>query len=401
MTANIFINLVFFTGRTRGEHAPIMRFFLSGLLILLISCTAFTPGRAETESMENRAGNQELDLWIGQMLMVGFRGTELNEGDPFLEVVRDFHLGGVILFDYDVPAQAPVRNISSSLQLSRLTTQLQAAARVPLLIAIDQEGGRVARLKEKHGFPATLSAAELGLRNEESLTRSSAREIANTLVELGINLNFAPVLDLASNPENPIIAALGRSYGPDSDQVLRHGRWTIEEFHKKGLLSAVKHFPGHGSSRDDSHLGLPDVTLQWNPGELEPFRRLIQEQLPDLVMTAHLFNSNWDREYPATLSREVVNTMLREDLGFGGVIISDDMQMGAIVENYTLEKGIQRAVEAGIDILLFANNSSYDPEIASRAFNILRDLVNRGALSPDRIQESYLRILKLKENLIK
>ena len=163
----------------------------------------------------------------------------------------------------------------------------------------------------------------------------------------------------------------------------------------------MKHFPGHGSSRDDSHLGLPDVTLQWNPGELEPFRRLIQEQLPDLVMTAHLFNSNWDREYPATLSREVVNTMLREDLGFGGVIISDDMQMEAIVENYTLEKGIQRAVEAGIDILLFANNSSYDPEIASRAFNILRDLVNRGALSPDRIQESYLRILKLKENLIK
>jgi len=381
-------------------HRPFL-FTFAGLLTLLMSCAVSTPGRAETESMETPAGNQDLELWIGQMLMVGFRGTELHEGEPFLEVVRDLNLGGVVLFDYDVPSRSPVRNISSSLQLSRLTTQLQSAARVPLLIATDQEGGKVARLKQKHGFPATLSAAELGLRDDESLTRSSAREIGNTLVELGINLNFAPVLDLASNPENPIIAALERSYGPDSDQVVRHGRWTIEEFHKKGLLSAVKHFPGHGSSRDDSHLGLPDVTLQWNPGELEPFRRLIQEELPDLVMTAHLYNASWDPEYPATLSRKVVDTLLRQDLGFGGVIISDDMQMGAIVENYTLEKAIQRAVEAGIDILLFANNSSYDPEIASRAFKILRDLVARGVLSPDRIQASYLRISKLKEKLIK
>lgn len=379
-----------------------MRPFLincAGLLMLVMSCSVSTPGEARPESEETRVGSEELDLWIGQMLMVGFRGTELHEGDPFLGLVGDFHLGGVVLFDYDVPSQSPVRNIASSAQVIRLTAQLQSAARTPLLIAIDQEGGKVARLKEKHGFPATLSAGELGRRDEESLTRSSARATADLLVHLGINLNFAPVLDLAVNSDNPVIAALERSYGADSDRVLRHGRWTIEEFHQAGLLSAVKHFPGHGSSREDSHLGLPDVTREWNPTELEPFRRLIQEQLPDMVMMAHLYNANWDSRYPATLSRNVVSTMLRQELGFQGVIISDDMQMGAIVQNYTLEKGIERAVEVGIDILLFANNSSYDPEIASKAFNILRDLVDRGVISQERIQKSYLRISKLKLKL--
>ena len=379
-----------------------MRPFLincAGLLMLVMSCSVSTPGEARPESEETRVGSEELDLWIGQMLMVGFRGTELNEGDPFLGLVGDFHLGGVVLFDYDVPSQSPVRNIVSSAQVIRLTAQLQSAARTPLLIAIDQEGGKVARLKEKHGFPATLSAGELGRRDEESLTRSSARATADLLVHLGINLNFAPVLDLAVNSDNPVIAALERSYGADSDRVLRHGRWTIEEFHQAGLLSAVKHFPGHGSSREDSHLGLPDVTREWNPTELEPFRRLIQEQLPDMVMMAHLYNANWDSRYPATLSRNVVSTMLRQELGFQGVIVSDDMQMGAIVQNYTLEKGIERAVEVGIDILLFANNSNYDPEIASKAFNILRDLVDRGVISQERIQKSYLRISKLKLKL--
>jgi beta-N-acetylhexosaminidase len=351
------------------------------------------------ETMETRVGSEDLDLWIGQMLMVGFRGTELNEGDPFLEAVRKLQLGGVILFDYDVPSRSPVRNIVSYAQMSRLTAQLQAAARTPLFIAIDQEGGRVARLKEKHGFPPTLSAAELGRRDEESLTRSSAWETADLLVDLGINLNFAPVLDLAVNPDNPIIAALDRSYGADSERVLRHGRWTIEEFHRKGLLSAVKHFPGHGSSRDDSHLGLPEVTWEWNPAELEPFRRLIQEGLPEMVMTAHLYNANWDPDYPATLSWEVIQGLLRQELGFQGVIVSDDMQMGAIAQNYTLEKGIEQAVKAGIDILVFANNSSYDPGIASKAFNILRGLVDQGVVSRGRIEESNRRISKLKYKL--
>ncbi|MEE8349402.1 MAG: glycoside hydrolase family 3 N-terminal domain-containing protein [Acidobacteriota bacterium] len=380
---------------------------LSALLVIMVSGLASSPSREQggipgggvPELKETQSGSEDLDRWIGQMLMVGFRGTELTEEDPFLQLIGNLHLGGVVLFDYDVPSRSTVRNIVSAAQTHRLTDQLQRAARSPLFIAIDQEGGRVVRLKERHGFPATLSAAELGRRDEESLTRSSAGEMADLLTDLGINLNFAPVLDLAVNPDNPVIAALERSFGSDSDRVLRHGRWTIEEFHRRGLLSAVKHFPGHGSSREDSHLGLPEVTGEWGAVELEPFRRLIQEGLPDMIMTAHLFNADWDPEYPATLSGAVITTMLRQDLGFQGVIVSDDMQMGAIVQNYTLEKGIERAVEAGVDILLFANNSSYDPKIAEKAFNILRRLVDQGVVSRGRIEESFQRISRLKEKL--
>ena len=343
-----------------------------------------------------------LDLWIGQMLMVGFRGTDLKEGDSFLQAVRDLHLGGVVLFDRDVPTQSPVRNIVSQQQIQKLTAQLQAVAEVPLLIAIDQEGGQIARLKARHGFSATPSQAELGRWDDQERTRSSAREVGKLLASLGINLNFAPVLDLAVNPDNPIIAALERSYGTDPDRVERHARWTIQEFHRAGVLSAVKHFPGHGASKQDSHLGLPDVTHLWSETELEPFRSLLSEQLPDLVMMAHLYNAQWDETYPATLSSAVITGMLRQQLGFEGVVVSDDMKMGAIAQNYSLEESIELAVKAGVDILLFGNNSSsYDPQMAQKAFNIIRKLVERGTLSRDRIQQSYQRIEDLKNKLNK
>jgi len=343
-----------------------------------------------------------LDLWIGQMLMVGFRGTDLKQGDSFLQAVRDLHLGGVVLFDRDVPTQSPVRNIVSQQQVQKLTAQLQAVAEVPLLIAIDQEGGQIARLKARHGFSATPSQAELGRWDDQERTRSSAREVGKLLASLGINLNFAPVLDLAVNPDNPIIAALERSYGTDPDRVERHARWTIEEFHRAGVLSAVKHFPGHGASKQDSHLGLPDVTHLWSETELEPFRSLLSEQLPDLVMMAHLYNAQWDETYPATLSSAVITGMLRQQLGFEGVVVSDDMKMGAIAQNYSLEESIELAVKAGVDILLFGNNSSsFDPQIAQKAVTIIRKLVESGTLSRDRVQQSYQRISDLKKKLNK
>ncbi len=340
-----------------------------------------------------------LDVWIGQMLVVGFRGTELAPDDPFLAQIRDLHLGGVILFDYDVPSKNPVRNIVSAEQVRRLTAQLQSAAEIPLFVAVDQEGGRIARLKASRGFPATLSQAELGRLDDEQATRRNARAIAETLRDLGFNLNFAPVLDLALNPESPIIAKLERSYGVDPAKVARHARWTIEEFHNAGVLSCVKHFPGHGSSRGDSHLGLPDVTADWTPLELEPFQTLIREGLPDMVMTAHLFNADWDAERPATLSPAVIRGALRTRLGFRGVVVSDDMQMGAIVQNYSFEKGIEMALKAGVDILAIGNNQRYDPDAAPKAVAVVRDLVRRGVVPRGRILRSYLRISRLKKDL--
>ena len=370
--------------------------------LLLIIALGLILGSSFLGCLGTAEEEDRLDLWIGQMLMVGFRGTDLKEGDPFLQAVRDLHLGGVVLFDRDVPTRSPVRNIVSPQQVRELTAQLQAVAEVPLLIAIDQEGGQIARLKAKHGFSATPSQAQLGRWDDQGRTRSSAREVGELLASLGINLNFAPVLDLAVNPDNPIIAALERSYGAEPDRVERHARWTIQEFHRAGVLSAVKHFPGHGASKEDSHLGLPDVTHLWSETELEPFSALLSEQLPDLVMMAHLYSAQWDETYPATLSDAVITGMLRQQLGFEGVVVSDDMKMGAIAQNYSLEESIELAVKAGVDILLFGNNSgSYDPQIAQKAVNILRDLVESGTLSRDRIEQSYQRILDLKEKLNK
>ena len=368
---------------------------------LLIVALGFILGSSLLSCLGTPEEEDLLDLWIGQMLTVGFRGTELKDGDPFLQAVRDLHLGGVVLFDRDVPTRSPVRNIVSPQQVRRLTAQLQTVAEVPLLIAIDQEGGQIARLKARHGFSTTPSQAKLGRWDDQERTRSSAKNVGELLASLGINLNFAPVLDLAVNPDNPIIAALERSYGTDPDLVKRHARWTIEEFHRAGVLSAVKHFPGHGASKEDSHLGLPDLTHLWSVTELEPFGSLIGEQLPDLVMMAHLYNAQWDETYPATLSSAVITDLLRHRLGFEGVVVSDDMTMGAIVQNYSLAESIELAVKAGVDILLFGNNSSYDPQIAHKAFNILRELVEGGTLSRDRIQQSYQRILELKEKLKK
>ncbi len=381
----------------RGKRSSGRRRRLKRALVILIAWF-LAPGGVATCQPRPVAGDS-LDAWIGQMIMVGFRGCVLEADDPILSQIRDLDLGGVVLFDYDVPLRSPVRNIESPGQVRRLVRTLQSAARTPLLVAIDQEGGRIARLKPSRGFPATRSEAYLGALDNEDSTRTNARLIATTLRALGINVNFAPVLDLALNPDNPVIARLERSYGRDPGLVTRHGRWTVEEFHGAGVASAVKHFPGHGSSREDSHVGLPDVTAYWSPVELNPFAALISEDLPDMVMIAHLFNRKWDAIHPATLSRAVVTGMLRDSLGFGGVVVTDDLQMKAIRGSYDLAETVKLAVLAGADILLFANNSIYDPAVAEKTFRIVKDLVGRGIISRERVMASYNRIMRLKERL--
>ncbi|HSR69582.1 MAG TPA: glycoside hydrolase family 3 N-terminal domain-containing protein [Acidobacteriota bacterium] len=379
------------------------RKFVSLIFLALMACTA-TPRQEEGASGQPQAAPDlppQLDEWIGHMLMVGFRGTRLEDDDPFLRQIGSLHLGGTVLFDYDVPSGRPLRNIEDAQQVRQLTRTLQAAAAHPLLIAIDQEGGRVARLKPRHGFPETLSQQALGRLDDQQRTRRQAREVAQLLRDLGVNVNFAPVLDLNLHPQNPIIGAYQRSYSEDPEVVVRHARWTIDEFHRQSLLAAVKHFPGHGSSRQDSHLGLPDVTPYWQPVELIPFARLIEEGLPDMVMTAHLYHSQWDEELPATLSPQVIEGILRQRLGFEGAVVSDDLQMGAIAQRYELGETVLRAVEAGVDILVFSNNSpaGYDPEIAPKAHAALRQLVQQGKISPRRVRASYERVRRLQSRL--
>jgi beta-N-acetylhexosaminidase len=357
-----------------------------------------TPTQAAASPTAAPTQPPSVEEMIGQMLMLGFRGTELT-ANPIVADIRDRHAGGVVLFSRDVPTGG-TRNIESPAQVAALTSALQETSGGRLLIAVDQEGGQVARLGPEHGFPATRSAEELGRIDDLGVTSAAAGRVADTLVAAGFNLNLAPVVDLNTNPANPIIGAIGRSFGADPALVTRHAEAFIDAHHERGPLTALKHFPGHGSSRADSHLGVVDVTETWDPVELEPFRALLAAGKADMVMVAHLFNANLDATYPASLSAETIDGLLRRDLGFEGVVISDDMQMGAITQEYGFEEAIRLAVLAGNDILVLGNNlDTFDPEVGARAFGVVRGLVDAGNVSSERIGESYGRIMALKSRL--
>jgi beta-N-acetylhexosaminidase len=336
---------------------------------------------------------------IAQMVMVGFRGLTLTEDNPIVQDIRERQIGGVFLFDYDVPTSSYARNIQSPSQVRALTAEVQNLAAIPLLIGIDQEGGRVARLKESAGFPATASAQYLGSADDLALTRQYAEQTASLLADLGVNLNLAPVVDLNLNPQNPVIGKLERSFSADPAIVTRHALEVLGALHGHGVLGTLKHFPGHGSSTGDSHLGIADVTGTWSFGELEPYRKVIAAGQADVVMTAHIYNAKLDPVYPATLSRSIITGLLREELGYEGVVMSDDLRMGAIRRYYGFETAIRLAVEAGVDILALANNLEFAPDLAARAMAVVKRLVQDGAVTETRIQQSYARILQLKHRL--
>jgi beta-N-acetylhexosaminidase len=363
--------------------------FVALLLLLNFTSALATPSTPDS-----------LSIKIGQMLMIGFRGMDAKAGSSIAADIRERGIGSVVLFDYDVPSKSPVRNIESPEQLRQLTSELQSLSAIPLFIAIDQEGGRVCRLKSSRGFPPTVSAAYLGKLDNADSTRQAAGSTAALLKSLGVNMNLAPVVDLNVNPSNPVIGKLDRSFSADPAVVARQARLVVNAFHQQGIIAALKHFPGHGSSTTDTHKDFTDVTATWSKIELDPYRTLIRNGYDDPVMTAHVFNARLDSLYPATLSKATIDGILRKQLGFRGVVLSDDMQMKAIADRYGLEEAIRLAIDAGVDVLIFGNNVSYDPDIASKATSIIHHLVEKGAISPERIDQSYRRIMALKTRTI-
>lgn len=357
--------------------------------LALISVTTFCKKSEE---------NPTIDEKIGQMLMVGFKGFEVSDTSHVVRDIENYNTGGIILFDFDVPTDSPNRNIDSFDQVQQLNNQLQSLSDTPLFIAIDQEGGRVARLKTNRNFPHTVSAQYLGEQGVDS-TRYYATEQSELLSNLGFNVNFAPVVDLNTNPDNPVIGRLERSYSAKPEVVTNHAETVIEEHQAQNILPVIKHFPGHGSAWNDSHIGMADVTDTWDSSELEPYRLLIEKPLSFGVMTAHVLNENLDPELPATLSKDIQTGILRDSLGFDGVLFSDDMQMDAIRTFYGLEFSIEKAILAGVDVLVFANNSVYQPDIVPEAVNIIKELINEGVITEERIDQSYQRIMNAKKDL--
>jgi beta-N-acetylhexosaminidase len=225
-----------------------------------------------------------------------------------------------------------------------------------------------------------------------------ARRIGRDLAAAGVNLGLAPVVDLDRNPDNPIIGALGRSFSADPEVVVRQASAFIEGLHAQGIAAAIKHFPGHGSSTGDTHLGVVDVSSTWDAVELEPFGALARAGLPDAVLTAHVFNANLDADYPATLSRRTITGILRDRLSWDGVVISDDLQMGAIRAEFGYADAVRLAIDAGVDVLTIANQQVFEPDVVARTVEIITELVADGRIREERIRESWRRVRRLKEH---
>jgi len=363
-------------------------FLALGLAAVLAACRTLAPPDPA------RIGPLAADA--GELLLVGFRGTEPAGNEDLDHLLCEAKVGGIILFAH---------NIVDHDQIARLTRAADERALActgrRLLVAIDAEGGSVMRLGPKVGYTPTLSAEELGQRNDLVLTELEARRIGTMLRGAGIRWNLAPVVDVGFNPANPVIVGRSRSYGDNAAIVIDHARAFIRGMHEAGVVTTLKHFPGHGSSYTDSHKGFVDVTDTAHLDvELKPYRVLMAEQMVDTVMTAHVFNRSLDRRRPATLSRPTIDGLLRGELGWRGLVVSDDMRMGAIEQHYGLDDATILTLAAGVDVVLIAADHLPDGRSAStEALAAIRTALARGRLDPARIESALARIRQLKSRM--
>ena len=340
-------------------------------------------------------GGDSLDQMIGQMLIVGFYGQSPSEGwtRKLIAQVHTGKVGGVLLME---------QNIVSKTQLARLTEALHGAGPpLPLLIAVDQEGGAVQRLGPKQGIASLPGAAQIASQGSPEAAGAIYAGVAAELKALGVNLNLGPVVDLARNKQSPIIAQKGRSFGVDPTTVSAFARAFIRAHRLAGVLTAAEHFPGHGSSTEDSHLRLIDLTGSWSETELEPYKMLIRTEPPPLVMVGHLHldRFNAQTKIPASLSKDAIEGLLRREIGFAGAVLTDDLDMGAIRRNYRREDAAVLAIAAGADLVLFSNTNRPDSDLPERLLSRIRAAVLDGTIPRRRIEEAYRRISKLKQKL--
>lgn len=332
-------------------------------------------------------------LDVGALLLVGFWGTEVHGNRELEELLCVTRVGGIILF---------ARNIVDAEQVARLTREAREASRActgrSLLIATDAEGGQVMRLGPNAGYTPTLSHQDLGESNDLAITELEARRIARMLSEAGIGWNLAPVVDVGYNPANPVIVRNARSFGAGPALVTSHARAYIRGMHAEGVLTALKHFPGHGSSFTDSHLGFVDVTdTAHRDVELLPYRTLIAEDLADSIMTGHVVNRRLDARYPATLSRSTIHGLLRKKLRFTRVVVSDDLRMGAIEKHWGLADASVMAIRAEVDVLLIADDRLPDGRSAAQtARDALRGALVKGSLDAKQVRAAIQRVEALR-----
>jgi beta-N-acetylhexosaminidase len=360
----------------------VIRFVVSVLLAALLA------GPAVAQSLEQMAG---------QMIIVGFKGDDA--GDESFKAIRDEiaagTLGGVMYLKTNVKSLTAVKAMNASLRA--------ASPDLPPFLTLDQEGGAVERLTSAVGFAEMPNAQTIAAKDSPAQAEAAYAKMAQAIKDEGFTVNFGPVADLNINPNNQIIAKYGRSFGKSAKTVTAYDEAFINAHHDAGLLTALKHFPGHGSSTADSHAGFVDISKTWSPVELDPYKALFADGYSDFVMVGHLYHKDYTgtggAKLPASLSPDWIEGVLRGQLKFAGVVVSDDLEMGAIRKQFDLHDTVVRAVKAGVDVLLFSNTAAYDPKLSDRVRAIL---VAEAAADPAfkaRIEASYARIVSMKARI--
>lgn len=371
------------------------------LTLLLSSCTGTQReireepfSQNDNESIEDRKEDMtdpivelikdmDLEQKIGQLFIIGFNGTSIN--DWMKDMIGNYYIGGFILFKENMTS------LEQALELLNGLKEENKANSIPLFLSIDEEGGRVHRLPKP--FLKMPPAKEIGDIDDENISFQYGKILARRIKSLGFNMNFAPVMDINSNPKNPVIG--DRSFGSSGDIVSYNGIQVMEGIRSENIISIIKHFPGHGDTSTDSHWDLPMVDKdlkQLRELELIPFLKGIESGV-DGIMIGHIMFPKIDDIYPATLSKEIMTNLLRKELSFDKVIISDDMTMGAIAKNYTIEDAVIKYLKAGGDIILICHGE----ESPIKAIGRIKEEIEKGNITEEEIDEKVYRILKLKE----
>ncbi len=338
--------------------------------------------KVEVDEAVEKLKSLSIDEKIGQLLIVGLEGTEINE--QIEEMIKDYYIGGFILFERNIS------NGENTLDLINSIKSLNKTNKVPLFISIDEEGGNVSRLPNE--FIKLPNAWDIGKVNNKEYSYKMGQIIGERLQALGINLNFAPILDINSNPSNPVIGK--RAFGSTVEEVNKHGIQTMEGIKSKNIIPVLKHFPGHGDTNVDSHLDLPVINKtieELEKLELAPFKKGIEKNA-DMIMTSHILFPKIDKNNPATFSKEIITNILREKLKFNGAIITDDMTMGGL-KNYHIVDASVEALKAGCDIILMCHGYENQVKIIEK----IKEEVKEGNIPEKEIDEKVYRILKLKE----
>lgn len=337
----------------------------------------------EIDMIEEKIKTMSIDEKIGQLLIVGFEGSEINE-QVKTEIIEN-KVGGVILFSRNIDNQDQTLQLINDIKLSN------SSNKIPLFISVDEEGGTVARLDKI--YDKLPDAKKLGDMNNSEISYEYGRLLGEKLNNLGFNLNYAPVLDINSNPKNPVIGV--RALGDNPELVTKNGIELINGIRSKKVIPSVKHFPGHGDTDIDSHINLPIINKsleELKRFELLPFINAIDEDI-EMIMVAHILFKQLDDEFPSSMSKVIITDLLRKDLGYKGVVITDDLTMGAIVKNYSLDRAAIEYFKAGGDIALICHGED-NPKLV---IDELKASISNGQITLEEIDEKVYRILTLKE----